>query len=202
METNFSVKTVECKGFTKAEALEKVTDFTTDFNATTAWVNAGKPTVGTPGFKTFCVEYLKKKTKANKGLGCYIVIESGVADSRENPYKVLSVPTTKARKFKRSYQITEADLKKKVEKVVDEEGKEKEAITATIEGLGAVVAKYEKKGEAEKAMKEIITLTKRDYAIQIVNECVEGEPIAAYGIYTPSVSAKQGTYIAFGICAD
>lgn len=202
METNFSVKTIECKGFTRNEAFKNVTDFTTDYNATTAWVNAGKPTVGTPAFKVFCAEYLKKKTKANKGVGCFIVIESGVADSRQNPYKVVSVPTTQARKFKRSYQITEADLKKKVEKVVNEDGKEVEKVSATIIGLGSVVAKYDKKGEAEAAMKEIISETKRDYAIQIVNECVEGEPIAAYGIYTPSISAKQGTYIAFGICAD
>ncbi len=202
MEKNFSVKVVECKGFTKEEALNKVETFTTDFNATTAWNNAGKPTVGTPAFKSFCAEYLKKKTKANKGIGCYIVLESGVADSRNNPYKVISIPTTQARKFKRVYQIVEAEVKVKEEKVLMEDGSETIKLIPSLNSVGVVVGEADKKSEAEALMKEFISQNRRDYFINIINKCVEGEPIAAYGVYTPSVSAKQGTYIAFGIEMD
>ena len=65
--------------------------------------------------------------------------------------------------------------------------------------LGAVVAKADKKGKANDIMKEWITDTKHDYIVAIAEEVIEGQPIASFGKYTPSVSAKEGTYIAFGI---
>ena len=47
-------------------------------------------------------------------------------------------------------------------------------------------------------MKEWITETKRDYVVN-VSKVTDHNPIAAYGLYTPSTSAKEGTYIAFGV---
>lgn len=199
---NFSTKIVPVKGFTKEEALSQVGFNATFKNATQAWVKAGKPTVGTDGFKTFAVEYLKKHTKGTPGVGSFVVLESGVADSRERPYKVLTVSNEGTRKYSTVYQIVEADLKKKSKKVMvaDAEGVEKEVtkITAEVVGLGVVVDTASKKGEAEAKMKEWITETKRDYIINVV-KVTDHNPIASYGIYTPSTSAKEGTYIAFGV---
>jgi hypothetical protein len=202
MEKQFSVKVVECKGYTKDEALKQVSNFTTDYNATTAWVNAGKPTVGTPAFKSFCAEYLKKKTKANKGVGCYITLEAGSADTRLNPYKVFSIPTTQARKFKRVYQILEAEIDVKTKTITLEDGTEEVQQIPVLKSVGVVVDEADKKSEAEELMKNLIAENKRSYFINIINKCVEGEPIAAYGVYTPSASAKIGTYIAFGVEMD
>lgn len=199
---NFNVKIAAVKGFTKEEALSQV-NFDASFkNATQAWVKAGKPTYGTNDFKTFAAEYLKKATKGIAGVGAYVVMESGVADSRERPYKVISVSNEGTRKYSTVYQIVEADLKTKTKKVIktDKEGVEKEVTETVAElvALGSVVDTASKKGEAEAKMKEWITETKRNYVVNVV-KVTDHNPVASYGIYTPSTSAKEGTYIAFGV---
>ena len=195
------MKIVECKGFSKEAALnEEVLGFTMaprGANATQAWIKEGKPTMGTPAFKIFAAEQLKAKTKNMAGLGAYVIIEGGVEDSRERPYKVTSVKTEGARKFKRVYNITEAVIKVTPAKL-DAEGNVVTPEKNEVLELGAVVAKADKKGKANDIMKEWITDTKRDYIVAIAEEVVEGQPIASFGKYTPSVSAKEGTYIAFG----
>ena len=199
---NFNVKIAAVKGFTKEEALNQV-NFNAGFkNATQAWVKAGKPTYGTNDFKVFATEYLKKATKGTAGVGAYVVIESGIADSRERPYKVISVSNEGTRKYATVYQIVEAELKTKTKKVtkIDKEGNEKEVneTVAELVSLGAVVDTASKKGEAEAKMKEWITETHRDYVVNVV-KVTDHNPVAAFGIYTPSTSAKEGTYIAFGV---
>ena len=64
--------------------------------------------------------------------------------------------------------------------------------------MGSVVDSCSKKGEAENLMKQWISDTKRDYVV-VVNKVTDHNPIAAYGIYTPSTSTKEGTFIAFGV---
>ena len=198
----FSVKIAAVKGFTKEQALEQVSFNAAFKNATQAWVKAGKPTYGTNDFKVFAAEYLKKATKGTAGVGAYVVIESGVADSRERPYKVITVSNEGTRKYSTVYQIVEAELKTKTKKVtkVDKEGEEKEVneMSAELVALGTVVDTASKKGEAEAKMKEWITETKRNYIINVV-KVTDHNPIASYGVYTPSTSAKEGTYIAFGV---
>jgi len=202
------VKIKEATGFTKVEALatEKIGfDVLTlsGSNATQAWIKAGKPANGTSAFKVFASEQLKKKTKFKEGLGAYVIVESGIADTRERPYKVISVITDGARKFKRTHQIVEAELATKLVKVneTDAEGivTVKEVLTAEIISLGSVVATADKKSEALDEMKDWISAEKRDYVTIIAKEVVEGSAIAAYGVYTPSISAKEGTYVAFGV---
>lgn len=203
------IKIKQVTGFTKAEALstEKIGfDVTTlsGSNATQAWIKAGKPANGTNGFKVFATEQLTKKTKLKEGLGAYVIVEAGVADTRERPYKVISVVTDGARKFKRTHQIVEAELATKLVKVptVDADGVEgfKEELQAEVVSLGAVVATADKKSEALDEMKEWISTEKRDYIVVIAKEVVSGgSAIAAYGVYTPSISAKEGTYVAFGV---
>lgn len=207
---NFNLKIEAVKGFTKEEALSKV-NFNANFkNATQAWVKAGKPTFGTNDFKVFATEYLKKATKGTAGVGAHVVIDGAVADSRERPYKVLSISNEGTRKYKTVYQIVEAELVTKTKKVMktvkvkDEEGnvteveKEVNEMTAEVKSLGSVVDSCSKKGEAEDLMKQWITDTKRDYVV-VVNKVTDHNPIAAYGVYTPSTSTKEGTFIAFGV---
>ena len=199
---NFNLKIAAVKGFTKEEALSQV-EFNASFkNATQAWIKAGKPTYGTNDFKVFATEYLKKSTKGTAGVGAHVVIEAGIADSRERPYKVISVSNEGTRKYNTVYQIVEADLKKKQVKVIktDKEGVEKEVTETKAEllELGTVVDTASKKGEAEDKMKQWITETKRDYIVNVV-KVTDHNPIAAFGIYTPSTSSKEGTYIAFGV---
>jgi len=203
----FNVKVVASKGFTKEEALatEKI-----GFNAlgmkgsnsTQAWTKAGKPTYGTPAFKQFAVEQLKAKTRGTAGVGGYVVVEAGISDSRERPYRVLSVTNEGTRKFTMTYQIVEAELETKTKTVTtqDEEGNDVTSteMTATVKSLGAVVANASKKSEAEALLKDYITSTKRDYIINVV-KLTDHNPIAAYGVYTPSSSTKEGTYLAFGV---
>jgi hypothetical protein len=206
----FNVKIAAVKGFTKEEALSSV-NFDASFkNATQAWVKAGKPTYGTSDFKVFATEYLKKATKGMAGAGAHVVIESGIADSRERPYKVITVSNEGTRKYSTVYQIVEAELKTKTKKVVklvkgkDEDGveiemeKEVNEVTAELVALGTVVDTASKKGEAEAKMKEWISETKRDFIINVV-KVTDHNPVVSYGIYTPSTSAKEGTYIAFGV---
>ena len=207
---NFNLKIEAVKGFTKEEALSKV-NFNANFkNATQAWIKAGKPTFGTNDFKVFATEYLKKATKGTAGVGAHVVIDGAVADSRERPYKVLSISNEGTRKYKTVYQIVEAELATKTKKVTklvkvkDEEGnvneveKEVNETTAEVKSLGAIVDSCSKKGEAEDLMKQWISDTKRDYVV-VVNKVTDHNPIAAYGVYTPSTSTKEGTFIAFGV---
>lgn len=204
---NFNLKIEAVKGFTKEEALsvEKLGFNALGIkgaNATQAWIKAGKPTYGTASFKAFAAEQLKDKTKGAAGVGCYVVVEAGVSDSRERPYKVISVSNEGTRKYSTVYQIVEAKLKRKQNKVMktDKDGVEKEVIETSAEllELGTVVDTASKKGEAEDKMKAWITETKRDYVINVV-KVTDHNPIASYGLYTPSTSAKEGTYIAIGV---
>lgn len=207
---NFNVKIAAVKGFTKEEALSQV-EFNAGYkNATQAWIKAGKPTYGTPTFKTFAVEYLRKATKGTANLGAHVIIEAGVADSRERPYKVVSVSNEGTRKFTTVYQVVEAEIETKTKKVlktvkvkdaegnVEEVEKEVTEVVPTLVSLGAVVDGAAKKSDAEELAKEWTTTQKRDYVVK-VTKVTDHNPIAAYSIYTPSTSAKEGTYIAFGV---
>lgn len=212
---NFNLKIAAVKGFTKEEALsiENVGFDSLSIkgsNSTQAWVKAGKPTYGTAAFKAFAAEQLKSKTRGAAGVGCYVIIEAGVSDSRERPYKVISVSNEGTRKYQTVYQVVEADIKRKLVKgtklvtVTDEDGVETEVEKETTEivpqllGLGSVVDTADKKGDAITKAKELTARDKRDYVVHVA-KITDHNPIAAYSLYTPSTSAKEGTYIAFGV---
>ena len=193
-----SVKIETVKAFTKEEAFAQVADLNPAkiHNGTKKWQKVGEPTIGTKEFKLFAVDFLKSK----KASEAYVVLKGGSADTRQNPYKVVSVKTEGKRKFKRFYQIVEAELEVKYGKevITDEEtgvSKEKEVVKSVeVISRGAVAGQFDKKATAEAEMKTLIADTKKDYVIDIVELCIEGEPIASYGIYTPSTSAVEGTF--------
>lgn len=172
-------KTVEVKAFSKTEALSQVVEqngIQVIKDATQAWKNAGKP-VTDKSLKEFCAEYLTKWTKFAQGIGCVIVVEPGVANNRERPYTITDIKNEKGkRKFKTG-----------------------------IVGVGdngeILFKNFENKAKAKEAAKELYT--KHDYTGNIhatyTKEVVEGEPGAFDVTYTPSASAKLGTYIVFGV---
>ena len=172
--TNF--KQVEVKGYTKNEALKNV-PFQVIKDATQAWKNAGKPMTGN-ALKEFMHEYLRANTKFAAGVGCLITVEAGVADTRERPYTVIDIKNDSG---KRKYKTG-------IQGVNPETGE-------------ILFVNFENKAAAKEAAKALYT--KEGYRGNIhatyVKEVVEGETGAFDVEYTPSKSAKVGTYLAFGV---
>lgn len=189
------MKIVEAQGYSKEKALEATgLDVELDRlkNATQRWKNSGSP-VSDKEMKKFMAGYLKD----TKVFGAYIVVDPASDDTRTRPYSVINEVTTGPRKTKTTYQIKEAELKVKYSDVTNEEGEVEKVAKVEVLSLGAVVERAEKKDMAIRLMKELIEATKKNYAIEIAKEVVEGQPYAAYGLYTPSKSAKLGKFVFF-----
>lgn len=174
MTTNF--KRVEVKGFTKQEAIAQA-PFQVIRDATQAWKTAGSP-VMEKNLKEFCADYLSKHTKYATGIGCSITFEAGSADTRERPYTVKDIKNEQGkRKYKTGYQGIDPSTGKVLFTNFETKTKAKEEAKSL----------YVKKGY------------KGDIFCKYIKDVVEGE-IGAFEVkYTPSKSAKQGTYICFGI---
>lgn len=175
-----SFKIVESKAFTKAEALNQVVEnngIQVIKDATQAWKNAGKP-ITEKELRKFCAEYLQENTKYAVGIGCSITVEPGVADTRERPYKISDIKNEQGkRKFKTAIQG--------VDKVTGE-------VLFTV---------ADTKSAAKEAAKELYTkhgYTGKGYA-RYVKIVESGETGAFEFEYAPSKSAKQGTYLVFGV---
>lgn len=189
------MKIVEAQGYSKEKALEATgLDVELDRlkNATQRWKNSGSP-VSDKEMKKFMAGYLKD----TKVFGAYIVVDPASDDTRTRPYSVINEVTTGPRKTKTTYQIKEAELKVKYSDVTNEEGEVEKVAKVEVLSLGAVVERAEKKDMAIRLMKELIEATKKNYTIEIAKEVVEGQPYAAYGLYTPSKSAKLGKFVFF-----
>lgn len=163
---------VTVTGFTREEAIASANlNLDVKFDATPAFKKAGAPT--NPDYiYAFANEYSQKKHKGLAGAGYFIVVESGVADSRERPYKVETVVTEGTRKYKTVY-----------------------------EGFaeGKLVFSKDLKSEAEEAAKEYVTANKVDVTVRLAKNVVEGQETAMTVKYTPSINTKKGTYVLFGI---
>lgn len=168
-------KTVELKGYTKADALNEA-PFQVIKDATQAWKNAGKPTMD-KALKEFCAEYLQKHTKMAAGIGCSITFEAGSADTRERPYSFTDIKNEKGkRKYKTGYQGIDAATGK------------------------ILFTNFKTKQDAkDEAKKLYLNGFKGNIYCKYVKQVVEGEVGAFEVKYTPSKSAKMGTYIAFGV---
>lgn len=173
-------KTVEVKAFSKSEAKKQAVDnngIQVIRDATQAWVKAGKP-ITNSALKEFCADYLTKYTKFAQGIGCMIVVDGGVADTRERPYTTVDVKNTKGkRKFKRAFQL------------VDKE-------TGEILGVSLGTKK-----EAQDLGKNLYIKNgyKGNIIAKVVHEVIEGETIAFEMTYTPSKATKLGSYLVFGV---
>ena len=169
-------KQVEVKGYTKNEALKEV-PFQVIKDATQAWKNAGKPLTGN-ALKEFMSEYLRVNTKFAAGIGCSITVEAGTADTRERPYTIYDI---KNESGKRKYKTG-------IQGVNPETGE-------------ILFVNFENKAAAKEAAKALYTEGgyRGNIHATYVKEVVEGETGAFDVEYTPSKSAKVGTYLAFGV---
>jgi hypothetical protein len=191
------MKILEAQGFSKQKALETTgLDVELDRmkNATQAWKKAGAP-MGTKALNEFFTKYIKEK----KAVGAYVVVDPSSDDTRTRPYKVINEVTQGKRKSKTFYQIKEAEMKVKTSTSIDEDGAEVENYSVDVLSSGAVEGRADRKEAALKLMKTLIETNKKPYVIEIVKEVVEGQKFAAYGLYTPSKSAKMGKFL---FCAE
>lgn len=187
----------EAQGYSKEKAfIETGLEVDVDKlrNATISWKKAGAPVSG-KALADFASAYIKEK----KAYGIYLVVNPASDDTRLRPYTVINEVTKGKRKTTTTYQIKEADLKVRTKTVKgeDEEGNEidVEETTVTVSNTGAVEGRATKKDQAVRLMKELIKENRKDYAIEIVKEVTEGQPYAAYGVYTPSKTAEIGKFI-------
>lgn len=200
---------VECKGFTKEEAFAKLhfdpnSPVIPGVNCTQAWHKAGSPVVGSQAFKRFITQQLEWKTKNQPGYGVHIVLEQNKKDVRSRPYTIINNKTEGTRSWHFVYQIREdvLDVHWLSEPNYNEEGElvngQNEEMEISVVEQGKIVEVCESKADAFKKVKDLITATHKCYSI-IPIKVPDIAPIAAFGIYTPSSNAKEGTFIACGI---
>lgn len=192
------LKIETAKGFTKAEAFAKTElskkGVTLKGDATTAFNKEERP-IGAY-LNAFATDYVERRVKGATGIGFSITLESGVADSRERPYKVTNITTEGARVWKTVYQgFVGAD---------------------PVTGLGGtLVLSKDTKGDAEEAGKVYTTDNKVDVVIRLGKEVTgskikDGDKVklgAAQNVamiikYTPSINTVEGDYIFFGYEAE
>lgn len=172
------MKKVTIKGYSVNEIKAKA-PFQLVKNATIMWKKAGSPTLE-EDLKAFMKDYLEKHTKNAVGQGCFIILDSPVQDSRENPYKIHNIQTDGPRKFKRVYELVN---------------------TTT----GAILGSAFTKEEAINLAKIIVSDKREDLGAGVKHICrissvvVEGVADAFTFEYTPSANTKEGTFLCFGI---
>lgn len=171
--TKFRKVTVE--GFTKEEATKDL-NFLIFKDATQAWKKANMPME--KDLNVFMEEYLQKHTKNAEGLGCIITLKSGVADTRERPYKFSDVVNKKGKRtYKTGLQLT---------------NKETGEVIHTVFGTKSEAKDYVRHLYIEEGFRG-------DIEAKYVKEVVDGEEFAFEVKYTPSVSATKGKWLCFGI---
>ena len=169
------VKVVIAEGFDVNEVFEGKADFQLIGNATQAWKKAGEPKL-TVELESFAANYLQTKVKSVAGSGYYVVLDAPTKDTREKPYKVDNIVNEGERKYKTFYIPVDPKT-----------------------GAPATEERPETKAEGVNLAKKLVTELKKDIVVNVVREVVEGEAVAAYVSYTPSVNAKAGRFIYFGI---
>lgn len=203
------LKIVECRGFTKDEAFANLnfdpnSPVIPGTNATQAWNKAGKPIPGTVDFKRFVTQQLEEKTKNAPGYGIHIVLDPPIKDVRKRPYTIVNNKATGTREWKFQYWIREdkLDITWFTEPKYDEydgsiESTEEQFAINVVEP-GLIVEVCDSKAKALEIAKERTAKTHKCHSI-IAVKVPNIAPIAAYCLYTPSASAKEGTFIACGI---
>lgn len=178
MENNiFNFVKVEVEAADVESAFENV-NFNCYKNATMKYKSMFPDGCSEKELKAFCIDYLKNQTKNAAGLGCYIVLESSVKDTRERPYSVVESESVKGkRKYSHFYQLVD---------------KKTGSVMLEVEGTKAKALELAKKLYTESGYKDNL-LCKH---IKLVTE---GEPVAFEINYTPSKGTKNGKYIVFGI---
>lgn len=146
---------------------------------------------------------MQQKTGSQPGYGIHIVIDPPTKDVRTRPYTIVNNKVEGTREWRFVYWIREdvLDVSTEITKSLDEYGEDIEEIADKVISVietGRIVEMCDSKAEAIDKVKELTSATHKCYSILAV-KVPNIAPIAAYCIYTPSASAKEGTFIACGI---
>ena len=211
MEKMISFKKMEVTGATKEEALAKA-PFNVNLpgaDCTSALRNYKKKhndvAFTEAVMRQFMAEQLEKKTRNTPGNGCYIVVESAVADTRERPYKITPIKNEEGtRKDGKVFQIIEqgtnrilATTKCKMVPQIDQDGNE----ILDKEGNVRMKVAAETIKDARKLVDDLYVNKgfKGNTRCELIKEIVKGQKVVFTTEYTPSKNSRQGTYIVFGI---
>ena len=209
MAQNVNFKRVEVSGVTKEEALANA-PFNVNLpgaDCTQALRNAKKKHVGAwtdADMKHFMLEQLEKKTRNTPGNGCYIVIESAVADSREKPYKITDVKNEGARETAKVFQLIDKATNQVIAETpvtqvthTDKEGN----VIVDKEGNPKLYWKSYTKAEAKEVAKNLIMKSgfKGKGYCRLTHQVVKGEDKVFEFEYVPSKNSRPGVYLCFGI---
>ena len=170
------------KGFSKEEAMCEL-PLEINQNATAKWRAAGEPTFGSDDFRAFAENFISNKHMIT-GAGAYI-------------QKIVNFKKEGKTKWETVYNVCEAEFN------LDKEGKFK-----SIESIGMPVDQSAvNKADAERKMRELIAQNKRNYVVRKTKEVVEDEAskngeILCAGVYTPSITTKQGEFYVFGLVKE
>lgn len=190
------LKIATAKGFTKEEAF-KSTGLNLDLKFDATLSHKKENIKGSADLQGFATDYAEKRVKSAVGIGFWVTVTPGVADSRERPYKVKNIATKGARTWKTVYHGV---------------------VGADSEGLGGVtVFTKDTLAEAEAAGKAHVTAEKVKVEILLGKEVTgsvivdketgvktKGAPqnVAMVIDYTPSINTTEGEYIFFGYEAE
>lgn len=182
MANVMNFKRTEVFGMTKEEAFAKA-PYSIWGDATQAYKNweAKQPNGVSDADKVqFMLDYLAKKSKNAAGIGFSITLTPAVADTRERPYTFIDRKNEKgARKYKTTYQLIDKASNTIIAETNETKARAKEIGKKlyTDKGYkGHVVCKYTKQATEE-----------------------GGDPIAFEMEYTPSINARMGKFLVFGI---
>ena len=172
--SNVIFKKFELIGTTKDEAKAQTTmnlmvDATGKYNK---W--AKKNSTDEASVKEWMKNYLHEKKYDKPGLGAYIVIQTGLRDTRERPYQFEKIKyEARTHSFQKMYVIR------------DRETNEEMASVKTSK-------------EAEAVVKELIIANHKSYDIYVEAKVKEKNSLYAKGNYTPSKGAQPYKLLAFG----
>ena len=174
MEQNVFFTKFEVIGATKDAAKESAKGLTLMVDATQAYNKWAKENAtNEDNIKDWMKDYLKKKKFDKAGLGAYIVTQTGVADTRERPYKV-EKPKYEARTHspEKFYVLRDA--------------------------TGNEVGREKTSKAAEQAAKEFVADYKEDITINYEWVSKEKNSLYATVKYTPSKGSQPYKILAFG----
>lgn len=225
MENVFVFRKMEVTGATKEEAFDK-TPFTAPrdkwVNATQKFNNFKKSLGATEALteatvRKFMNDYLTEK-KIAPGVGCYIVVEAAVADSRQRPYTTEKYKNEGTRELAKVFQLIDDATGKilaetpvtrvdKMVKQVDENGE----VVMDEEGNPVKVPALDEDGNVIKVWKaatqaDAFELGRKLYEngytgnlhIDTTKKVVSGTATIGRMTYSPSKNTRPGTYIVFG----
>lgn len=178
-------------GDDKSEIYNKVEGYvigaTPRSNCTKDWRAAGSPAVGSSQFTEFCEKMLSRSTKGLPGLGCYIVLENCVPNTRKHPVGTVTIPRPKHKQnYRLVHQVFEADF----ELSNPENG-------PVLTGLNLPLFQFDYLVDAKKAARHYTELTGKSCIVRKAK--VPEIQDEFYTFYQPSVRAHKGSYVAFGI---